>query len=386
MRFSSQRSTVSVLTTVATILSLPWAGTALAEQSARLRNHVEILADDTPTLERAEELIAKCSTRLHMETFLLNGAQGSRMVDALASARRNIPVDALIDGQTMATTGVAAGVLNPQGLNGSYELALAKAGIEIRHFSKSLMPSHLGMTGDHAKLLVCEGEWAIMGGTNFDVDVNHDANLLICGPSVDVLTGFYASVWTPSGATPFASSGRKSDWSHCAPANASLTLVTNTHGDSPLNFIVDVISSAKQSIWVQMFGLSSGPIETAILKKFWKNKEVQIMVHDNLAQGVFAYFNGTIPNSGAYMRMGKTEKVPFRVYRDAEGRQLHSKIALIDCFEPNTRGLVGSMNFTPAEMTAVHDYMALIEDAPEVTRTLCRTVFDDWRYNGVEVQ
>ena len=143
-------------------------------------NHVKLFVGDYDTYDEALRLIGSARTSIQFETFTFNSEQGRGIAAALIQARqRGVNVQVILDSKSML-------------LAHQYSIAkdMMKKGVEVRVYQERNLNSPL-IAIDHTKMLVIDGETALVGGTNFDRRRNYDLNFEVSGPVLPAITGMF---------------------------------------------------------------------------------------------------------------------------------------------------------------------------------------------------
>jgi phosphatidylserine/phosphatidylglycerophosphate/cardiolipin synthase-like enzyme len=284
-------------------------------------------------------------------------------------------VEVLIDPNGLKRSGFIAGVLNYEDKNGVLRRRLEAAGIDVRRFEKKTMPSMtLGVRGEHAKLLAVDDEVAMFGGTNFDDEENHDFNYVVRGRGVHDFVHHFRAGYEATGAASEPVLAQR----NAPDANGTLRVVSTGPGDrSPKAEILGAIRAAKESVWLEMYGLTDPDVMAALLdaRKRLGQDNVRVMLFDNVnVPDPVAMLNSDYPNSTAMTTLaGGENPVALRILPSPRGGKVHTKSMLVD----GRTAYVGSANYTPQEFRAVHNYVGIVEGEEPIAAI--RAAFEtDW--------
>lgn len=337
------------------------------------KNHLELVVGDEATLEKALELVRSATDVIRFETFLLNGRHGEKLVDALIERHREgVRVEVLMDPNALKRGGFVASVLNFEDRNGVLRRRLQAAGIEIREFEKSTMPSMtIGIRAEHAKLLAVDDRVALFGGTNFDDEENHDFNFVVRGPGVHDFVHHFRDAYSATGveAAPLIAA---SAW---PVSNGSLRVLSTEQAMKAE--VLRAIRDARESIWLEMYGLTDDDVMQALVEARSRlgSDRVRVLLFDNVNfPAPFAMLRSDYPNAGALATLASVdEPVDVRLLPSPRNGKVHSKAMIVD----GRSAYVGSANYTPQEFRTVHNYIGVVEGAEPLAAI--RAAFEaDW--------
>lgn len=346
-------------------------------------NGVGVVVGDEATLAEAIRLIRGARHSVRFETFLLNGPHGEALGSELvAAASRGVRVQVLLDPNVLQEGGAVGRVLNPEGKNLVVPSRLRQVpGIEVREFNKKTMNAvTFGSRGDHAKLLAVDGAVALMGGTNFDQDVNHDANLVIRGPAVDDLTAHFDEGWVGAGGTLLPGTPAPSPASGEAVGSDAQVRILSTGpgGRTSKADVLAQIRQARESVWLEMLALTDGEVIDELVQAKARGIDVRVILYDNVSSGPLAWLTGNYPNWQTmydFCRDGRA--VPLKLFEPLPAGQMHTKMMIVD----RRTVLIGSTNYTPQEFEAVHNYVAVVR-SEDVASRLGGVFENDWNHRS----
>lgn len=353
------RSTRRVLPLVAGVMLLAACGRAPGVGPATIRagevpetksfglsggNAVSLLVDGPQIFDEIDHVIRNARKSVQVHIFQLGGETGMKIVEALVAKKaEGVAVQVLVD-----PNHGGAGSVKEQFMQ--CLTALQQAGIPVRDYDLRGMPkgptwiSRLGIL-DHSKLVVADGQTAIMGGMNFydHAAPNHDYMVRIEGPAATQLGEFMNQDWehsgTNEGAVKLEPSGPRGDVT-IALAETS-PRVRNIRG-----LLCERFLAARKKIWTQVLFLDDDRVTDALVKAKGRGVDVQVML-DPIKWGNHVPeldklpFNG-IPNWAAVDKLVRAG-VPVAWYEsDRKQRNLHAKISMVD----DRWVLTGSANYT----------------------------------------
>jgi phosphatidylserine/phosphatidylglycerophosphate/cardiolipin synthase-like enzyme len=210
------------------------------------------------------------------------------------------------------------------------------------------------MTIDHVKLLIVDGDRAIVGGINWGThsSSNHDFDVLAVGPVVDNLERVFkqdlALAGEPAVIPP--------------PAADRLVQVLTTHpGEGIRAAARGAIAAAQHSIDIEMFVLSDRLVLEALVSAARRRVHVRALLDPSQPQNAAAL--GQLRSAGAVVRF----------YQQAGDELLHAKLGIFDA----ATVLFGSCNWSRSGFTRNHELDLLVFD-PTLSRTFLSRVEQDW--------
>lgn len=170
----------------------------IAEAAATHGNHALLLIDGPATFETMLERIARAERRVHLENYIFRAdAIGRRFAGALAErARAGVEVRVVYDWFGSLSTPL------------SFWKQLRESGCEVHAFGPPSPRRPLAfLRRDHRKLLVTDGEHAIVGGLCIGDDWNgsetvapwRDTAIELSGPIARELDASFAKIWRLAG-------------------------------------------------------------------------------------------------------------------------------------------------------------------------------------------
>lgn len=307
-------------------------------------NAVSLLVDGPQIFDEIDHAIRSARRSVQVHIFQLGGETGMRVVNALVERKAaGVEVQVIVD-----PNHGGAGSVKQQFMQ--CLTALQQAGIPVRDYDLRGMPkgptwlSRLGLL-DHTKLVVIDGQAAIMGGMNFydHAAPNHDYMVRIEGPAATRLGELLNQDWLHSGADEgtiaLEPAGTRGDVT-VALAETS-PRVRNIRG-----LLCERFLAARKKIWVEMLFLDDDRVVDALAKARGRGVDVEVLL-DPIKWGNHVPeldklpFNG-IPNWAAVNKLLLAD-VPVHWYEsDRPQRNLHAKIAMVD----DRWVMTGSANYT----------------------------------------
>lgn len=307
-------------------------------------NAVSLLVDGPQIFPNIEAAIRKAQKSVQVHIFQLGGETGMRIVQALAERKAaGVQVQVLLD-----PNHGGAGSVKQQFMQ--CVAALDQAGIAWRDYDLRGMPkgptwiSRLGIL-DHSKLVVVDGETAILGGMNFydHAAPNHDYMLRIEGPAATQLGDLMNADWRHSG----SEDGEIKLAPATSRGDATITIAeTSPRVRNIRAMLCERFLAARKKIWTEVLFLDDDKVIDALVKAKGRGVDVQVIL-DPIKWGNHVPeldklpFNG-IPNWAAVDKLIQAG-VPVHWYQsDVKQRNLHAKMSMVD----DRWVITGSANYT----------------------------------------
>lgn len=280
-------------------------------------NAVRNTFSDADALQGLLTDIKGAKRKIQFETFLLNGADGQAVVDALIKQHR---------------AGVKVQVLMDEGASGLDRNRLFKqlkgAGIDARFLPKI---EGVPYSVDHTKLSVIDDRIVWAGGANYDNENNRDMMSRIEGPAVADFQATFDEGWKRAGGTKLPvtrdSSAKGDVWVGVSQNSAS----ENSARTQVLAELTLMDKGDAVDVW--MMDLADPTVVDALLKAKARGAAVRVLLDQSVpfTSGGFAdpaikAVAGGIPDLGAIPRL-QDAGIEVRRYVPPEGvTKLHSKV------------------------------------------------------------
>jgi phosphatidylserine/phosphatidylglycerophosphate/cardiolipin synthase-like enzyme len=285
-------------------------------------NVAKLFVADNDTYQEALRLIRSATTSIQFESFTFNAEMGRGIAQALIDARRRgVNVHVVLDHKSMH-------------MHGQGELAkwMLRNGVDVHRYSEKHLRDPL-VAIDHAKNLVVDGKTALVGGTNFDRNINYDLNYRLQGPAVRQAQAKFEESWKNSkrfgrlivpaslpqvrpvpraSAAPVPGGNTDVYISETAPRAGKATKQTFNH-------IVDQIKAANESIDVLMYNMSDVNEIRALQDAHANGRRVRVVLNENHAYNLKAAKE--LQDSGIEVRWFKK---PLGI------DEMHAKVAIFD--------------------------------------------------------
>jgi phosphatidylserine/phosphatidylglycerophosphate/cardiolipin synthase-like enzyme len=209
------------------------------------------------------------------------------------------------------------------------------------------------LTIDHVKLLIVDGDQAIVGGINWGTHSlqNQDFDLLATGPVVNNLERVFRQDLALSGEVgtiPAPSSDRQ------------IAVLVTRPGDGIHAAALAAIAAAHQSIDIEMFVLSDRLVLEALMAAAHRGVHVRVLL------------DPTQPQNADSMAALQVAGAVVRLYVQAGDELLHAKAGVFDA----SSVLFGSCNWSRSGFTRNHELDLLVQDSRVAAIFLNRMVFD----------
>jgi phosphatidylserine/phosphatidylglycerophosphate/cardiolipin synthase-like enzyme len=215
------------------------------------------------------------------------------------------------------------------------------------------------LTIDHVKLLIVDGELAIVGGINWGMrsPQNHDFDVAARGPVVDNLERVFKQDLAIAGNSVVIPG---------PAADRRVQVLVTRPGDGIHAAALAAIAAARLSIDIEMFVLSDRVVLNALVAAAQSGVHVRVLLDPTQPQNVDA------------MATLKPAGVDVRFYEQAGDELLHAKLGIFDA----RTVLFGSCNWSRSGFTRNHELDLLIRDET-LTRTFLDRLEEDWAVSSV---
>lgn len=291
-------------------------------------NRVSLRVGDRETFRTARELVQGARASVAFETFTLNGPEGRGVAEALIAAhRRGIVVQVVLDSKAMRLPDERRLVAAMQ------EAGVAVHSYEERHLFDPLVAI------DHAKLLVVDGERALVGGTNYDDPINFDLNFLIQGPALEPLLAQFRQSWRdsrPLGPQP-GDTSRVAGPAVAAPADGDTRMAVtetaprNDPGEpTTLPHVLAAMGAAEEAVDVLMYNMDDPQEIAALAAAATRGVSVRVILDPGNLRGPLGWLARHAFNLLAIRRL-LAAGITVRRYRCPPGiAEMHAKVAIFD--------------------------------------------------------
>jgi phosphatidylserine/phosphatidylglycerophosphate/cardiolipin synthase-like enzyme len=347
----------------------------VAQQAVPRSDSMQLLVDGTEIFPAAFELIDGAKTSIQMTFFLFGGDLGRKIGEKLlAKKAAGVDVQLIVD----PSFGQAPSIIN--NIKPVIEELRAK-GLDVRTYPTKLLPTPKpwlkAAAITHAKLIVRDGEEAMIGGMNFlDSEmINRDYMLRVKGGLASHLKDVMNGDWTLSGnKPPKASRSEGWDMGETSPTEQSIR---------PL--WVNAINAAQRSIDIEMLLMDNPDGIRALLAAHQRGVKVRVLLDET---NIGKYSNPLLeklplkgaPNWSAVRRL-LDAGIQVGWYQPRQKYELlHAKTAVID----GTTGLIGSANFTVRAWGQNREVSLKFADGAAVTR-LQSELNTDWQQRSKRI-
>ncbi len=246
--------------------------------------------------------------------------------------------------------GVAVtGIMDPsEGTSQATWALLAQAGIKLIAFPDE------ALTIDHVKLLIVDGNRAVVGGINWGRHSieNRDYDVLITGPAVANLTRIFDQDLELTGEPTLVAPPR---------ADRLVQVLVTRPGDGIRGAALTAIDTAQRTIDIEMFVLSDRIVLDALVNAARRGVGVRVLLEPTQPQNLAALAELRAAGGRA------------RLFVPVKGEKLHAKLAIFDALVV----LFGSCNWSRSGFTRNHELDLLIRD-PSLARLFLDRLQGDW--------
>ena len=353
---------------------------------------------DRDSLTMVEATIAGAQCSIDMEMFMIGGEYGERILRLLDRKARN---------------GVQVRLIHREGASIRFGVLLKRLAHRItlrrrmnaeRHYVPAtdrlfqtelkfspIMRGHfpLGHFGPcplsplklaHDKLIIVDGNIAIMGGLNLAAAVadNHDLLIRISGPAVTAAAAIFTTDWSLTHPGEEGNShGVSLDSISSAESGPDRLrfLVTRPGARKQLTAVLQLIDGACERLWIEMFYLTEPLIIQALSQAVIRGVNVRVICDPNeYSLGLPMRGAPNLPFVSDMIAAG----VPVRLFRALPGNQMHQKSLLLDSEHVYT----GATNFTRMSFLANTESSVVIR-SKHVAEIFERRFREDWEEHSV---
>ena len=324
-------------------------------------NRVDLLIDGPDTYGAMLDAIAQARTWIHFENYIIRSdAAGWRFAELLARrARDGLQVRVLYD--WFGSLGTSRG----------FWRYLRRAGVEVRAFHPPELVDIVGnISRNHRKLVVADGERAILGGLCIGCEWTgekhaggqpwRDTAVDVRGPAAAVLDQTFAQVWKLSGGTVPADQVA----GVIAPVgDAEVRIISGEPGRERAYRVIELLAAGSvQRLWITDAYLIAPPrLFQALRDSARDGVDVRLLVPGS----------SDLPLIRNLSRIGYRDllRSGVRIYEWA-GPMLHAKTIVCD----HRWARIGSSNLNPSSLLGNYELDVLIEDV-----ALAQTLEDQFR-------
>ncbi|MBC7544071.1 MAG: phosphatidylserine/phosphatidylglycerophosphate/cardiolipin synthase family protein [Candidatus Sericytochromatia bacterium] len=315
-------------------------------------NETKLCVDEAEIFQELFEMLRGAKQSIQMDFYLLGGEIGLSIARVLAQkAAEGVEVRLMMDPKL--------------GLGGPTAVGIARVTqfLKANNVGYKLYP--LGLYGtmpnpmqqkfqiDHNKILVVDGNSALMGSMNLDdgARMNHDLMIRISGPTAGEVSRMLDSEW-PMGIDPNqpiapVSGGMRT---HAVAASALVRLTqTAPQEKTTKGLLLREIDAAQKSIHLSMYEFGDPDLAAALCQAYKRGVDVRVLMDDKgtMAKYGIGAMPGGMPNimparellkAGAQVRWYDPQRV---------NQELHMKMVVFD----GTKAIAGSTNWTTNALT-----------------------------------
>ena len=319
--------------------------------------------DSPRAIDAMLDLIAGAERWVHFENYIIrNDRTGRRFAEALAErARDGVRVRVLYDG------------LGSLGTSRRYWRALARSEVDVRAFHPLLSPHFLdALSRDHRKLVVVDGNRAIMGGLCIGDEWAgnpargrrpwRDTMVSVSGPAAAAADTTFGRIWERTGA-PLPPDELGGQAAEHGPGTARV--VSGTPGRARMYRVLQFLAaSARERLWItDAYLIAPAPLYAALLDAARDGVDVRLLVPGTSDLAVLRTFT----------RAGYRELLyaGARIF-EWQGPMLHAKTFVVDqCW-----ARVGSSNLNVSSLLGNYE-LDLIAESEEFAAALAEQFLRD---------
>jgi len=243
---------------------------------------------------------------------------------------------------------------------------------------------------DHSKLIIVDGERAMVGGMNFadTVAANHDSMVEVVGPFVQEIEKIFINNWILGFGKNYkkiakfneniALKNMKKALSEGWIYSKAIPSVTSPYANNTKRKLVSLFNNAKKSIKIEQLLFNENNILKAVLRAAKRGVDVKVILDPAKHLYSMDWHGG--PNNKAIalfqkLKKGHPElKVEARRYKINPGQELHMKLAIVD----NKFVTIGSTNFTSGAMRSNYEEYFFFE-SPDLAEEYNQMFINDWK-------
>ena len=284
-------------------------------------NTIEHYPDSPAAIEAMLQWIAAARQWIHLENYIIRGDHTGRRFAAALAERAGAGVRVRVLYDALGSFGTRRGYWN----------SLTRAGVEVRAFHPllSLRPLDV-LARDHRKLLVVDGDRAVVGGLCIGDEWAgdprrgrqpwRDTMLAVCGPAAGVLDRAFGRVWSRSG-TPLPADELASDPEPCG--DCAVRILAGVPGQARTYRAVQLLAAvAVERLWItDAYLIAPAPLFASLLDAARGGVDVRLLVPGAT----------DLPLIRAFTRVGYRELLAsgVRIF-EWQGAMLHAKTMIAD--------------------------------------------------------
>ena len=326
-------------------------------------NVVRHIAVSSDALEEMLEMIARARRTVHFENYIVHDDRtGCRFATAWAErARAGVRVRVLYDAFGCRST------------SPSYWRELKSYGVDVRPFGPIWTSGLIeAFTRDHRKLLVVDGEQAMMGGLCIgdewagdptDGQVCwRDTMVVVCGPAVAALDGAFARMWARAG-RPLPEDEVSPSPEECGPS--AVRVVEGLPAQSRIYRAVQLLAAAvTERLWItDAYLVAPPPLYASLVDAARSGVDVRLLLPGS----------SDIPFIRIFTRGGYRELLHAgaRIF-EYRGPMLHAKTLVAD----HDWARVGSSNLNVSSLLGNYE-LDLVTEQDGLTAILAKQFLQD---------
>lgn len=352
----------------------------LRARSAVGGNRVTPLVCAEEVYPAMERLIESASESIQFETYLFGGTVGHRLGDRLlAKKKAGVKVQLVLD-PGMGSIGTSHKQMT------EIVDSLRKEGMEVLCLPVDKLPRGGSWMArkrriDHAKLVVADGQRAMIGGMNSydDAAKARDYMMLVEGPA--------AAKYGEMVQEDFLAAGGKGTLKFNPRSVGDEAVYVGDNGltnRTIKSVLLDAINGAQKRVWVEMLLLDHDDVINALIAAEKRGVDVRVILDKSAVKEVLGVIGKKLPLEGitnlATVKQLFDAKVPVRWYEPNDRYSyLHAKMMVVDDI-----ALTGSANYTFQALDLNREALARTTAKDVVTR-FAGSFQSDWTTNSEEI-
>jgi phosphatidylserine/phosphatidylglycerophosphate/cardiolipin synthase-like enzyme len=340
----------------------------------------QLYIDRDEILPMVFEEIDKAQKTIQMDLFLLGGNIGLQVAEKIVNkAKAGVDIKLTFD--------PSLGFAGPTQKEVYKVVNYFKANnIDFRLYPLHLMPLQTDGIGknkfqiDHQKMIVIDGATLITGGFNlFDIGVvNRDMMMKITGDTAKEASELLNYEWLLSDKYIGPKAPKEVYVVKADTGADSMTKIVKTapFESTTKQNMIEMIDSAKQSVYVAVLEFSDPDITNALIRAYKRGVDVKVMMDRKDTNDKYA---GGLPVPNGYPNILPARDlfknlVPVRWYDSRfPGQELHMKICVVD----GDKMIAGSTNFTRQAFTTFRETSIQVIGGTAPPK-MVRTFMEDW--------
>jgi len=315
------------------------------------------MIDGETIFPEAKDMIENSKSLIQLEMYSLTHKE---MVDLMCrKAKEGVTVQVITDPKPGTSP-------KEEAAKRSAVEKLTASGAEVHYYPTNQAKYQI----DHVKLLLVDGQTALMGGMNWSghSPVNHDADIKLEGPAVNYYRTIFAAGWKKVGGAPIPETPKP----HRIPGGKAEVrgITTENYKYTGINdAVLFNINKAMKSIHIESFILSDRQVIKSLLAARERGVEIKAILDPTLVGTQFS------SNDRTFTQLKKAGvDVKWYDVDTSQQQKLHAKWATFDGKEM----IIGSANWTRQGLNINRELGADVKDRPTV-KAFDKQFARDWK-------